>query len=205
MHLRPWLPLLPLCLVLAACDDEKDDTHGGDDSDADTDVDTDADVDACEGENVLDSTTGVCWRRCPLGAMWVPEGKGLGHCKGTATTMGYQAAQDACRALGENWMLPPYGNVTYLLGPCDKEALAGEAGQCAACTDACKATALAENCTLLFGSDASTYWSLTPYAGAKGEHLAADFCTGLTAHYPDDPTPETIAARCVRPAPPPEE
>ena len=124
----------------------------------------------------LDEAGGLCWQDPPADGSFE-----------------WQAGIDACDALvlgdRDDWRLPTRDELASLLGGCDDQVLAGEAGYCAPCADSAR-------CAAMLGDDGGWYWSSTPrdsnYAWGAG------FADGRIGY---DYADEVLDVRCVRPAP----
>ena len=110
------------------------------------------------GDEARDTTTGLVWRRCALGADWAS-----GACAGEAKRFDHDSAIEAARALGADWRLPTINELFYLVDsscagrPLDSEAFPDVVPD---------------------AEGNAAFWSLTP--ADEGMFGAVDFVAGVT-------------------------
>lgn len=107
---------------------------------------------SADGSEVIDSQTGLTWRRCVEGMSW-----GGGTCNGTATTLSLdQAAAHARKQAG--WRIPNVRELDSLV----------DLGRASPAIDIVAFPA----------TPASWHWSSTPFAAAAGGAWGVNFTSG---------------------------
>jgi beta propeller repeat protein len=156
---------------------EPEQPDGGPDVDTDVDTDTDTDPLDCAGGR-LDEAGGLCWQH--------PN----------SCCHEWQEARDYCESLElaghDDWYLPSREEIVGLLGGCDSDVAAGQAGFCDPCSES-------GTCSGLFGADLNAYWSSSQEVPGSDQAWSFYFDTGTVAQWY---TQCAMVVRCVRPAGP---
>ena len=104
---------------------------------------------AAGGAEVQQPGTNLYWLRCPVGQTWSSS-----TCTRDAKRMDWSAAKSACPS---GYRLPTRQEFVDLLGGCDSDVTSGNPGHCKMCSES-------GNCSGMFPSDTSWYWSSSSYA-----------------------------------------
>ncbi|MDD5309140.1 MAG: hypothetical protein PHU25_17645 [Deltaproteobacteria bacterium] len=155
--------------------DSDSDTDSDSDSDSDGDTDTNPPVNPCAVDEALEpGSSGVCWKRCPLGQTWSGSA-----CTGAATMYTQVDAINACQALAtssSNWRLATTRDFARILGNATVGTETGPSFTGTACTNS------STGCYAMFDSatrGATGIWTQSVASSSNGGK--ANLSTGVVS------------------------